>query len=58
MRVWSGVALGIVLLVTWVIAYLVMKVASLAIHGLLFAAAALVILNVVGRLRARSGPVE
>lgn len=58
MRIWSGAALGIVLLITWVIAYLVMKVTSMAIHVLLFAAAAFVVMNVISRLRGRSGPVD
>jgi len=55
MRLWSGIALGAVLLVTWLVAFVVMKVTSAAIHLLVLAAVAVVVLNVVGRVRNRFG---
>ncbi len=58
MRMWSGVAIGLVLLVTWVVAYVVMKVTSAAIHLLIVGAAVLLLLNVVGRVRNRFGSAQ
>jgi hypothetical protein len=51
MRTWSGVAIGLVLVVTWVVAYVVMKVTSAAIHLLILGAIVMLVLNVVGRMR-------
>jgi hypothetical protein len=55
MRLWAGVALGIVLLVAWVLAHLVMKITSMAIHLLVIAAVVVVVLNVVNRVRHKFG---
>ena len=55
MRMWSGVGIGLVLLVTWVVAYVVLKVTSAAIHLLILGAVIMLVLNVVGRVRNRIG---
>jgi hypothetical protein len=55
MRTWSGVGIGIGLLVIWVVAYVVMKVTSAAIHLLILGAVVALVLNVVGRVRNRFG---
>jgi hypothetical protein len=55
MRVWSGVGLGVLLVITWAIAFVVMKVASAAIHLLLLVAFALLAANL---LRKRGRGVE
>ncbi|MET0283726.1 MAG: hypothetical protein ABW352_04630 [Polyangiales bacterium] len=51
---WSGIGIGLVLVVTWVVAYVVMKVTSAAIHLLILGAVVMLALNVVGRLRGGS----
>jgi hypothetical protein len=55
MRMWTGIGIGIVLLVTWVVAYVVMKVTSAAVHLLIVGAVIVVVLNVLGRVRNRFG---
>jgi hypothetical protein len=56
MRMWSGVAIGLVLVVTWVVAFIVTKVTSAAIHLLVVAAVIMLVLNVISRVRNRVGP--
>jgi hypothetical protein len=53
MRMWSGVAIGLVLVATWVVAYIVMKVTSAAIHLLIVGAVIMLVLNVISRVRNR-----
>jgi hypothetical protein len=49
-----GIGIGLLLLVVWVVAYLVMKVTSVAIHLLLLAAVVFVVMHLIGRLRGRT----
>ncbi|MDB4985965.1 MAG: hypothetical protein JWN04_1143 [Myxococcaceae bacterium] len=58
MRMWLGGGLAVVLIVTWVVAHLVMKVTSMAIHLLLIGAVVVLVANVVGRIRQGSGPQQ
>jgi hypothetical protein len=55
MRMWMGVGLALFLMVTWVIAHLVLKVTSMAIHLLVIGAVVMLALNVVARIRQRIG---
>jgi len=50
-----GIALGLVLLVVWVVAYIVLKVTSAAIHLLLLAAVVFAALHVYSWVRQRGG---
>jgi hypothetical protein len=56
MRMWMGVGLALFLMVTWVVAHLVLKVTSMAIHLLVIGAVVMLVLNVVARIRQRLGP--
>ena len=56
MRMWMGVGLALFLMVTWVVAHLVLKVTSMAIHLLVIGAVVTLALNVVARIRQRIGP--
>lgn len=55
MRKWLGVGLAVILIVTWVLAYLVMKITSFAIHLLVIGAVVMLAVNVLGRVRQRLG---
>jgi hypothetical protein len=56
MRMWVGGAIAVLLAITWVIAHIVMKVTSAAIHLLVVGAAILLVLQVVSRIRNKVGP--
>jgi hypothetical protein len=60
MRMWLGVGLAVLLTVIWVVANVVMKVTSMAIHLLLLGAAVVLAVNIVGRIRQRltNGPTS
>lgn len=49
-----GIGIGLLLVVIWVVAFLVMKVTSFAIHLLLLAAIVFAVLQLVGRFRQRA----
>jgi hypothetical protein len=55
MRMWLGVGLAVLLLITWVVAQVVLKVTSMAIHLLAIGAVVMLVANVVGRMRHRLG---
>ena len=48
-----GVGIGVLLIAVWVVAFVVMKVTSAAIHLLLLAAVVFIAMQLVGRLRGR-----
>lgn len=58
MRMWLGVGLALILVLSWVVALVVMKVTSMAIHLLIVGAVVLLAVNVVGRVRQRLGGNE
>ena len=49
-----GIAIGLLLVVIWVGAFVVMKITSAAIHLLLLAAVVFVVLHLVARFRGRT----
>lgn len=55
MRMWLGVGLAMILMITWLVAHLVMKITSLAVHLLVVGAVVVLAANVVGRIRQRFG---
>lgn len=48
-----GIGIGVVLIAVWVVAFVVMKITSAAVHLLLLAAVVFIAMQVVGRLRGR-----
>ncbi|MDB4975944.1 MAG: hypothetical protein JWN48_4285 [Myxococcaceae bacterium] len=56
MQKWLGVALGLMLVVAWVVVHLVIKVTSMAVHLLLLGAVVFIAMNVFNRIRQRVGP--
>jgi len=48
-----ALGLGFVLLAVWVVAFVVMKITSAAIHLLVLAAVVFVAMHLIGRLRGR-----